>query len=126
MELDLTKLVIEAMAEAKASASIAQKALDIALEALIELKAMKQSTHKVEIFNPMGEEAKKILEEGIPTEEDAPPPPRVKLSPFAAFGGAREQMVREAEEALEQPAVPTDPITTKLDMEEALWEDALS
>lgn len=82
MAMKLEDKLIEALARAMTAEKIAEKAFAMAEEALVELRAMKQSTHKVELIDPykgvFGEEEEKPKIEEPPIEE----PKLQKLSPF--------------------------------------------
>lgn len=82
--MDLT----EALAEAKAARILAEKAMHLAQEALIEVKAMKASTHKIEYVNPYND----ILggEESTAVPGTGPKTTPSQLSPFNLGASAKE------------------------------------
>jgi len=129
--MELENKLIEALARAMAAEKIADKALEIAQDALIKVEAMKQSTHKVELINPMSQEQQELLEEvkevmapadGRPDSEEVPV--RQKLSPFTMFGGTMG--------VKPLPVIPTPDYEALLDNEEenitqeALWDLAVN
>lgn len=102
MELkDLEARLSAAEVRSEVACRLADKALDMAMEATIKLEAMKQSTHRVELIPAESPELKSFKEElaAATAEEESEPVPKVRLSPFTVFGRSAEPSRQEVENA---------------------------
>lgn len=82
--MELEKKVQELEVRALVAEKLANKAIDMAMDALVKVQAMKESTHKVEYVNPFAEEMREATKiEPEPTSDE----PAAKLSPFNTFSG---------------------------------------
>lgn len=114
--MDVESKLIEALARAEAAEKLADKALNMAMDAMVQVRAMKESTHKVEYVNPWTEDGSVPLAEGV---KQAPAPePELKASPFALFEGFQAR--RGSLNVEKSPQTPGEK------MEAALWGDATS
>lgn len=95
----------------------ASKAMDMAMEALVEVRAMKKSTHKVELVNtnPLANDVIKEMHEALKsteTEESEPVPQApMKLSPFTMFSRPALRTVQKGEESSKVLGEAINPLT---------------
>lgn len=103
---------------------MAEKALDMAMDALIKVQAMKESTHKVSYVDPFGPSVSSVNQPTAPEESayEPSPEPLPKLSPFSAFKGIEKRMqtVKKMNDEIEKG------LSEEQVMKSALWDDAMT